>query len=176
VVAVVALIWNGDSFPDNVAPANPVALSQPLNRRHGVGAFAGVVATQQAQEFYEPVSQLRLGKPDGVMPSALSPLPLIGLCELPVPAAASAEVFDVTPRAARWRMARRTLPSCAAVGSSSNVPQSPKMSWASSVAFIGPYLASAWSTPRSTAPGPRLMAPPVKCSLRITLNRVVHSE
>ena len=72
VVAVVALIWNGDSFPDNVAPANAVALSQPLNRRHGVGAFAGVVATQQAQEFYEPVCQLRLGKPGGAMPSALS--------------------------------------------------------------------------------------------------------
>jgi hypothetical protein len=87
-VVVVALIWVGDSFPDNVAPANAVALSQPLNRRHGVGAFAGMVAAQQAQEFYEPVSQLRLGKPGGVMPSALSSLPLIGLCELPVPAAA----------------------------------------------------------------------------------------
>ena len=59
VVAVVALIWNGDSFPDNVAPANAVALSQPLNRRHGVGAFAGMVAAQQAQEFYEPVSHIQ---------------------------------------------------------------------------------------------------------------------
>jgi len=62
VVAVGALIRDGDSFPDNVAPANTVALSQPLDRCHGVGAFAGVVAAQQAQEFYEPVSQLHLGK------------------------------------------------------------------------------------------------------------------
>jgi hypothetical protein len=96
-VAVVALIWDGNSFPDYVAPANAVALSQPLNRRHGVGAFAGVVAAQQAQEFYESVSQLRLGKPGGVMPSALLSIPLIGLCELPVPVAASAEVFDDHP-------------------------------------------------------------------------------
>ena len=58
-VAVVALIWGGNSFRDNVAPANVVALSQPLNRRHGVGAFAGMVAAQQAQEFYEPVSHIQ---------------------------------------------------------------------------------------------------------------------
>ena len=51
VTALVASIWNGDSFPDNVTPTNADALSQPLDRRDGVGAFAGMVAAQQAQDF-----------------------------------------------------------------------------------------------------------------------------
>src|SRR5262245_21505247 len=46
---------------EKLAPANAVALSQSLNRRRGASAFAGVVAAQQAQKFYEPISQVDAG-------------------------------------------------------------------------------------------------------------------
>jgi len=44
------------------------------------------------------------------------------------------------------------------------------------VVFIGPYLASASSTPRWTAPSPWLMVPSIKCSFIVTLKTNVPED